>query len=570
VDGFSSFIRAMGYARLTAIAAVTGLVAAILIFLMVWSGSPNMALLYADLDLVDASQIVEELETADIAYRQNRDGTAIFVPEADVFSLRMRFAGEGLPARGIVGYDVFDNQSALGATSLVQNVNLKRALEGELSRTISSLSNIRAARVHLVLAERVRFSNDATQPSASITVSPQRGDLARNEVQAIQHLVASAIQGLSPSRVAVIDEMGNLLATGSGDSAGGMAGASDDRQSGFENTIRQRIEDILTGVVGPNAARVGVTADMDFSRTVVESQTFDPENQVVRSSHLVEGAQEDTDAAPANAVSVGAELPEASQSTTATGSSNTESSLDETITYDNSRTVSTVVQDGGRLLRLSVAVAVDGVHVTDAEGNVDFTPRSDAEIAQITALVRTAMGFDETRGDQLEVLGTRFTRTPIVIPDVEEPGLLDLDRLELVRIVEVVIFALIAILTIFFVFRPIMRRLFTEPDQAALMQQAANHAAISAAGAPQLPAPDGTMPVAQPGAAPQVVAAQQAQIAQAVAAGPGLPMPQHSSIDISQVEGQVKESSIKKVGEIVTQHPDESVAILRSWLHEST
>ena len=570
MEGFSGFIRAMGYARLAAVAGVTGLVAAVLIILMVRAGSPQMALLYADLDLVDASQIVEELEAADISYRQTRDGSALFVPEADVFSLRMRFAGDGLPARGTVGYEVFDNQSALGTTSYLQNLNHKRALEGELARTISGLSNIRSARVHLVLAERVRFSRDQTHPSASITVSPQRGELSRSEVQAIQHLVASAIDSLSPSSVAVIDDLGNLLAAGMGDNAGGVAGAPDERQAGVENTLRQRIEDILMGVVGPNAARVGVTADMDFSRTVTESQVFDPENQVVRSSHLEEGSQEDNESTPNAAVSVGAELPEATQSSNDGGSTNTESSLNEQIQYDNSRTISTIVNDGGGIVRLSAAVVVDWAQTTAADGTVTFAPRSEAEMDQIRALVRTAMGFDEARGDQVEVLNTRFTRAPEIIADIEEPGLFDVGRLELVRIIELVGLILIALLTIFFVFRPIMKRLLAEPDHSALAAAAAaasGQGAIAGGAAPQLPAPGGGAPAQVPGAAPQAIAAAPGQVALA----PAMQMPAgNPSIDVSQIEGQVKESSVKKVGEIVTQHPDESVAILRSWLHEST
>ncbi len=573
MDGVSGFIRAMGYARLVAVAGVTGLVAAVLIFLMVRAGSPQMALLYSDLDIVDAAQIVEELQGAKTAFRQTRDGTAIFVPESEVFTLRMQFASDGIPARGIVGYEIFDNQNALGTTSFVQNINRARALEGELSRTIASLSTIRSARVHLVLAERVRFSRDSTEPSASISLVPQSGALTHSQVQAIQHLVASAVEALSPARVTVVDQYGNLLASGMGDSSDGVAGASDERLVGYETRLRNRIEDILNRIVGAGNVRVEVTALMDFNRTVTESETFDPESQVVVSTNMRETSLEDTDGSSGvgGSVSIGGDLPEATETTAADGggAASNETSFEETTNYLNSRTTRTEVQEGGRLIRLNVAVVVDGAQTDDGNGNITYTPRSEDEMARILALVRTAMGFNEERGDMVEVVNLQFTRIAEDIPELEEPGLLDLGRIEIVRIVEVVIFGLIALLTIFFVFRPIMKRLLTPPDPTVF---GGGQMAMAPVGTPQLPAPDGAgttqgavIAAAPGGAVPQITGT--------VAAPAPIAMPAQSAasaaIDIAQVQGQVKESSVKKVGEIVAQHPDESVSILRSWLHES-
>ena len=225
----------------------------------------------------------------------------------------MQLAENGLPQRGQVGYEIFDQQSALGTTSFVQNINNVRALEGELARTISSLARIKSARVHLVLPERELFRRERQDPTASIVLSV-RGELAAGEIRAIQHLVASAIEGLTPSRVSIIDDAGQLLASGSGnDENSVIAGEAEERTLGVETRLRTRIEDLLANVVGAGKARVQVSVDLDLERSTKTAETFDPDGQVVRSTQTRELANSSSDGAAAEGVTVANELPGGSE-----------------------------------------------------------------------------------------------------------------------------------------------------------------------------------------------------------------------------------------------------------------
>ena len=217
----------------------------------------------------------------------------------------MKLAESGLPKGGGIGYEIFDKTDVLGATSFVQNINHLRALEGELARTIRGIDRVQAARVHLVLPERVLFSRDKAEAIASIVVKV-RGTLEPQQVRAIRHLVASAVNGLKPERVSIVDETGRLLASGA-NAENGLVSA-DERQAGYEKRLRDQIEAIVSSVVGPGRARVQVTADFDFNRVTQTSEKFDPEGRVMRSSQTrEESAGNDS---REGQVTVGNELPE--------------------------------------------------------------------------------------------------------------------------------------------------------------------------------------------------------------------------------------------------------------------
>src|SRR5690606_27835134 len=302
------------------------------------------------------------------------------IPRDQITTMRMTLAGEGLPTRGQVGYEIFDQQSTLGATSFVQNINNVRALEGELARTIASLNRIKGARVHLVLPERELFRRERKDPSASIVLSV-RGALSGGEIRAIQHMVASAIEGLTPGRVSIVDDQGNLLASGSGeDEAGLLSAQSDERRLGIENRMRTRIEDMLANVVGAGRARVEVAAELDLNRSTTTQEIFDPESQVVRSTQTRES--ENLSGGTSGQVTVANELPGASDAAASQGLSEQGISAEEIVNYEISRTTQTAVTEAGAIKRLSVAVVVDGTYADDGAGNVTYTPRSADEIAQ--------------------------------------------------------------------------------------------------------------------------------------------------------------------------------------------
>lgn len=522
-----------------------------------------MSLLYADLTSDDAAQIITQLESQSIPYELQGDGTKIFVPRDQALRLRMTMAEQGLPSGGAVGYEIFDNTDALGTTSFVQNLNYLRALEGELSRTIQAIDRVKAARVHLVLPEREVFSRERREPSASIVIRVSGEPLGRAQIRSIQHLTASAIDGLTPGNVSIVDEQGNLLASGAQDENEGLLSSSlDERNVAFERRMQSQIQTIVESIVGPDNARIQVNAELDFNRVTRTSDTFDPEGQVVRSTQTVEESSTSSDGVPNDAVTVGNAIPNAGLAEEGgAGSRDAQNRLEETVNYEISRTTQTEIIEAGSVKRLSVAVAVDGIYSGDAASDPSYSPRTEEELTKIAALVRSAIGFNESRGDVVEVVNIRFASriAPEPLAEVEEP-FLGLTKADYMRMGETGVLALVSLLILLFVVRPLIRGIVNpapNPEQLAL-------AGAGGVGPDGLALPAGGTGQAQltgpSGAAPQL--------------GPdGEPLPEKSAveqmIDIAQVEGKVKESSVKKVGELVANHPDETLSILRSWLHET-
>jgi flagellar M-ring protein FliF len=536
------FIRAIGAARFGVMAGVAAALTAFFLYVAGVISTPPKSILFSGLESRDASAVTAKLDTMNVPYEIKNDGGTILVPADQVTKLRMAMAQENLPAAG-VGYEIFDKSDAFGATAFVQNINRLRALEGELSRSIQTIEGIGSARVHLVVPERQIFSREEQQPSASVVLKT-RGRLDQGQVQAIQHLVAAAVAGLGPDRVAIVDDRGTLLAGGD-DKSGpdAIAQGEESHTTEFENRLRERIESILGSLVGAGHARVQVTADMNYNHTSETSETFDPDSKVVRSTQTVEQNATDTNGSNGNAVSVSSAIP--GQPASGGESSSTKSNsgrTEETTNYEISKTTKTSTVDGGTVKKLSVAVVVDGAK------DGDYKPRTPAEMKQIEALVKSAIGYDAARGDAVQVSSMAFAKvdtgpvTPVAAP------LLGLDGADWFKIIEAAILSITALLIGFFVARPLIGRMFAPVSYAVA--------------APQQLAPGGS-PIA--GALPAPAGAEPAQAGGAQAA---LPAPRESMIDISRIEGQVRESSVRKVGEVVSSHPEEAMAILRTWLHQ--
>jgi len=511
--------------------------------------APQMTPLFTDLSFEDSATIVKELDRQAVPYELRNDGNIIMVPKDRVARLRMTLAENGLPKGGGIGYEIFDKSEALGTTSFVQNINKLRALEGELSRTIRSLDRVEAARVHLVLPERPLFSREKLEPSASIVLRV-RGALEPQQVRAIRHLVASAVNGLKPQRVSVIDEAGRLLADGAADDGSGEASA-DERRAAFEKRLREQVEAIVSSVVGPGRARVEVSADFDFNRVTQTSDKYDPEGRVVRSSQT----REETSSAGEgreNQVTVGNEIPGGNQRGQTAADANSPArdlnrKSEEIVNYEISKTTKTEVVEGGRVNRVSVAVLVDGTYGKNAKGESTYQPRSKEELEQITALVRTAIGFDQKRGDQVEVVNLRFAEAP-ASPISEPAGWLAafaFTKDDVMRGVELVVMGLLGIIVLIMVVQPLVRRVIA-PDEggvAALLPGAAGENAPANAAA------------AAAGAGGEAVKAEPSETAK--------------MIDIAQIQGQVHAHSVQKVGELADRNPRETVSIIRQWLNES-
>src|SRR5271170_4737793 len=383
-------------------------------FLILRVTAPQMTPLFTDLSYEDSAAIIKDLERQGINFELRNDGNIVMVPKDRVARLRMSLAGEGLPKGGGIGYEIFDKSDALGTTSFVQNINNLRALEGELSRTIRGIDRVVAARVHLVLPERPLFSRDKVEPSASIVVKVH-GTLEAQQVRAIRHLVASAVNGLKPQRVSIVAEAGHLLAdgTGDGDNVGDVS--VDERRSSFEKHLRDQVEAIVSSVVGPGRARTQVSADFDFNRVTQTSDRFDPEGRVVRSSQTREETSATSDGRDSQ-VTVGNEIPGGNQRQASPADGNgtprdQNRKSEEIVNYEISKITKTEVIEGGRVNRVSVAVLVDGTYARDDKGDVTYQPRSKEDLDQIGALVRSAIGFDQKRGDHVEVVNLRFAET---------------------------------------------------------------------------------------------------------------------------------------------------------------
>ena len=533
MQGLVSFLKGLGAARLMAMVAVTAALIGFFAFVIMRVTTPQMTTLFTDLSVEDSSGIIKDLERQAIPYELRNDGAAIMVPKDKVTRLRMKLAEGGLPKGGGVGYEIFDKSDALGTTSFVQNINHLRALEGELARTIKAIDRIQAARVHLVLPERPLFSRETPEPSASIVLRV-RGALEPQQVRAIRHVVASAVNGLKPQRVSIVDEAGQLLADGSGDPATDGA-TGDERRAGFEKRMRNQVEAIVSSVVGAGRARVQLSADFDYNKTTQTSDRFDPEGRVLRSSQSREESTLTADNRDGQ-VTVNNELPgNQNQGGTATARDQSKKS-EETNNYEISRTTKTEVTEAGRVNRISVAVLVDGIYAKNEKGEMVYQERSKDQLDRIAALVRSAIGFDQKRGDQIEVVNLRFAEAPSVVP-IAEPtgwlGMLQFTKDDVMYVIELAVMMLLGLVVMFMVIRPLVKRILAAE------------------------------PVAAPAALPA--------LADGSALGPDgqlLPNATANMIDVAQVQGQVHAQSVHRVGELADRNPNETAAIIRQWLTE--
>ena len=568
MQGFFDFMKSLGAARMAAMAAVTLALIGFFSFLMVQMTTPQMVPLFTDLSVEDSASIVKDLERQAVPYQLKSDGAIIMVPKDRVARLRMKLAESGLPKGGGVGYEIFDKTDSLGTTTFVQNINHLRALEGELARTIRSIDRVQAARVHLVLPERPLFSRDKVDASASIVLKV-RGALEPQQVRAIRHLAASAVNGLKPERVSVIDETGKLLADGATPDNPLNGASSDERKLAYENRLRSEVETIVSSVVGPGHARVQINADFDVNRITQTSDKFDPDGRVLRSSQTRE-EQSATSDNKEGSVSVGTELPGGSrpqQQPADSGNRGDQSrKTEEIVNYEISRTTKTEVIEAGRVNRISAAVLVDGIYSKNDKGEVGYQPRPKEELDRIAALVRSAIGFDAKRGDQVEVVNLRFAETtPSPINDVTGwMSYLQFTKDDITGAAEKGVMVLLGLVVLFMVVRPLVRRVIT-PDGAQTAFAAAPAAAVPAVTA-EAAAASGMM---LPGVNGNITSTGGPNVS-IVGGDEAVAISNRTSamIDIAKVQGQVHAQSVQKVGELADKNPHEAVSIIRNWLHE--
>ncbi|TNE26138.1 MAG: flagellar M-ring protein FliF [Alphaproteobacteria bacterium] len=558
MDAFLETLKNLGPARLgVMLLTLLGLVV-FFIYIAVRSGTPSMTLLYGNLSTADATAVVAKLEISDIPYRMGDNGTEVMVPQQHVGMARMLLAAEGLPSTGTIGYEVFDQKQRFGTTSFVQNINQLRALEGELARTIRTLDQVQTARVHLVLPQRELFTRESRAASASVTLS-LRGSrqITPEQVQAVQHLVASAVPELKAEHVAITDTQANLLAGGERDTGllGGRGGSPEDKKVKYEQHLTSVIEDLVSRVVGYGKVRANVVAEIDFDVVSRNSETFDPEGQVLRSSQNISDEEKDTTGSNSQAVTVENNLP-GLPGVGGNGGGLSRTRTEDIANYEISRTVESVMREGGEIRKLSVAVLVDGNYETlpPAEGAEEteaaparsYSPRSQEELDKIASLVQSAVGYDSARGDVVQVVNMQFANTEDLSPMAEEElvfGLLE--RQDLLRLAEILMLGLVSLLVVFVVLRPLVNHFAAAAQSAAADRRAAMEAPRGgAAGMPQMDA-----------AGMQVA---------------GLMEEGEDNIDMVNVEGRINASSMRKISDIVETHPSEAVSVLRSWMSQES
>lgn len=550
-------LKALGAARLVAMAVVAAGMLGLLGLLAMRGGGAPMALLYADLDPREAGQIVDRLDRQHVPNQVVAGGTAIMVPGNEVPRLRVLLARDGLPTGGSIGYELLDKSSGLGSSAFEQKIAETRALEGELVRSIRAIDGVRAARVHLVLPRREPFARDRQQAQASVLINTGPATLDRESVQAILNLVAGAVPGLHPKQISVVDSRGNVLAR-AGEPAGPAQAAqtAEELRLATEQRLSRAVEQMLERSLGPGHVRAEATVAMNFEQLHETQETYNPDGQVLRSTQTVTDNSKSTE--PAKSVTVQNNLPNANLAGNAGGSQSQRQ--EETSNYEISKTVRTLVRDQPQISRISLAVMVDEVQSKGPDGKPVWKPRPAEELARIKRLVQSAVGYDQKRGDQVDVVSMRFAGDAGLLP-APAPGLLGFrfDKADLMQLAQNAMVGLIGLVALLFVFRPMVTRL------TSLAPPALPGGGMAMAGAL---AGGGTGGMAGAGGEAGLLEAAPGVPRLPAPAGAGMAEEDGTMVQVQNVEGQLRASSIRRLGELVEKHPEESLTIVRAWMQE--
>jgi flagellar M-ring protein FliF len=392
----TNFMGRLSTVQKATIAGVALAVIAGIVLMLTTATEPDKSVLFSDLEQKDAAQIVEKLKEKNIAYDLKNNGTTIMVPAEKIHELRLSLASEGLPQSSVVGYEIFDKTN-LGMSDFVQKLNYRRALEGELSRTIQSLEEVHKARVHIVIPEKALFTRDQKKPSGSVILQLKGGrSVSKLNVEGIQNLVASSVEGMEPADVSVVDQKGQILSEPPRDknSQSGLTSTQYEIQQKIDQYLTSKAQTMLDGVLGAGNAVVRVSAELDFQQIEKTKEEFDPDGQVVRSEQKIDENSRSTDSLNVTAV-------------------NTASQRGNVITnYEITKTIEKVVNNGGGIKRLTVAAMVNGksevVQKDGAEPKLEYKPRTQEEMDKFSLIIKNAVGYDPTRNDQVSVQNLQF------------------------------------------------------------------------------------------------------------------------------------------------------------------
>ncbi len=399
-------IREMPVRQKVTMLVVLAVSVAALVLVFAWSQKLDYRLLYSNMADSDAGAVVQKLKEMKVPYRV--EGGGILVPEDKVYDLRLQLASQGLPHGGGVGFEVFD-KTDFGTTDFVQRLNYRRAMQGELARTIMALSEVEQCRVHLATPEKSLFVQEEAKPSASVLVKLRQGrTLSQGQVQGIVHMVSSSIEGLNPRDVTIIDSRGEMLTRPAEESS--LSSSQLEYRRNYERDIESRVVGILEPVVGKSKVRAKVTAALDFTKVEKTEEKYDPDGQVARSEQR--SNEKSSSGTSGGVAGVSSNTP-AKAVTKAAGGQGQSQKQNETVNYEISRVTSHVVNASGEVKRLSVAVIVDGTYAGQAGAKErKYAPRSEEDIRRYEDLVRKAVGFTADRGDEVRVVNMQFEGAP--------------------------------------------------------------------------------------------------------------------------------------------------------------
>ena len=543
MSALAESFKSLGVGRLAAMGGVAAAMLLMMAFLVLRTGGgERMALLYSDVDLREAGQIVDLLDKAHIPHEAQGDGSRLLVPAGDIPRARMLLAKDGLPSGGSIGYEIFDRGDGLTASQFQQAINQTRAMEGEVARSIRMINGVKAARVHLVLPKREPFARDRQEAQASVVlVMAGAAHMDREGVQSVLNLVSAAVPGLRPQGISVIDSRGNLLAR-AGDVAAPQSsdGSGEDVRHLAEQRLSRAVEDMLERTLGAGRVRAETSVDMDFSQLRETQEIFDPDGKVERSTQ--NNTANSRSSEQSSTVSVANNLPNADAGANPSGSQ--EQRTEETTNYEIGKTVRTLIREQPQIKRISLAILVDQVAVPGAGGATTWQDRSSEELTRIASLARSAIGFNEKRGDKVEVVSMRFATEEIV--ETPKPMLfgLPIEKSDLLHLGQTALYGLVAVLALLLVLRPMVMRIATAPAQ---IEAAASATSLALAG--------------------QAAALGSPAKALAMSSNAGL-LEDESMINIGYIDGAVKASSIRRIAEMMTQHPEESLAVMRGWMQQ--
>lgn len=424
-----------------------------------WLNAPDYRVLYSNLQAEDANRIVRLLQADKVPYKLEGNGTIITVPDMFVYEQRIKIAGEGGLVGSGIGFEIFDNVK-VGVTDFVQKINYQRALQGELSRTISAFPNVESARVHLVVPQRSLFIEEQQKPSASVVLKLKDPLLPMDpkEVQGIVNMLTMSVEGLDKSRVSISDSTGKALYFPDDDSATGTSITQRDLRLKMEQGLERRILELLTPVLGPGKAIAKVSTDLDFSQRTIQRELYDPDKTVVRS----EMRSEESQRGRANLEAGSPDINYRGDGLTGSISDQEGQRESRTTNYEINKEVQNIVGQMGTVNRMTVAVIIDGIYKKDEKEQWQFVPRSKEEIDRIRVLVSQAVGFDRARGDSVEVSCMPFGEGELP----QEPNVAELVAQYADRLGRPLLNALLVFLFLMLVVRPIVLALLRPKVEA--------------------------------------------------------------------------------------------------------